>query len=201
MRAERVSDDGLFVSGASFSTGENITSAGFAVLADGSIVQVGRASASSSSFTPDYDAFFVVRYAGSATVASRQTDLGTPGSFDGESAGAVAVQADNRIVMAGTSDGDVAVLRYNADLSLDATFDGDGILLTDFGSTADHASNVVLQSDGKILIAAGLGGAAPDGFIARFNSDGTLDTTFDGDGSITIDFHPSRSALALQVDG
>ena len=100
---------------------------------------------------------------------------------------AVAVQADRKVVVAGTTHGgtDIAVVRYDTDGTLDPSFDGDGIVITDL-SGDDAAFAVAIQADGKILV----GGFTDDGVSAallRYDTDGTLDTTFGGgDGVATI---------------
>ena len=126
----------------------------------------------------------------------------------------VAFQQDGKMVVAGyaynpaTAGNDFALARYNPDGSLDATFDGDGELTTDFaGSYHDFAYALVVQQDGKIVAA---GEATPDAgrsrdfAMARYNLDGSPDTSFDDDGKLTTDFNGSpevASALAVQADG
>ena len=82
---------------------------------------------------------------------------------------------------------------------LDTTFDGDGIVTTDFGTTAT-SSDVAIQADGKIVVAGGSDGKFA---LARYNSTGTLDTTFDGDGLVTTTIGTSAEgvAVAIQSDG
>ncbi len=69
----------------------------------------------------------------------------------------MALQSDGKIVVAGGtyngSNDDFALARYNADGSLDTTFDVDGKLTTDFASLSDSVSSIALQSDGKIVVA------------------------------------------------
>ena len=92
---------------------------------------------------------------------------------------------------------------------LDPTFDGDGKVTTDFGD-GDRAEGVVIQGDGKIVVAGSAGGTNRDfdpGFdfaLARYRTDGSLDPTFGGDGKVTTDFSSSDDrafAVALQPDG
>jgi uncharacterized delta-60 repeat protein len=118
----------------------------------------------------------------------------------------VAIQADGKIVAAGHSGfGDFALARYNPDGSLDSTFDGDGRVLTDFGGD-DRASGVAIQTDGKI-VAAGHSSYGPIDFaLARYNVDGSLDSSFDGDGRVLTDFGafegPDEAGdVAIQADG
>jgi uncharacterized delta-60 repeat protein len=121
----------------------------------------------------------------------------------------VAVQADGKVVVAGSSGSDFALARYNTDGSLDATFGTGGRVHTDFPlDQGGFASALVIQPDGKIVLA----GEATDatqafsgGFaLARYNTDGSLDTTFDTDGLVITSF-PGGSAFAadlvLQPDG
>ena len=121
----------------------------------------------------------------------------------------VAVAPDGKIVVAGNSwngrDFDVAVARYNADGSLDASFDGDGKLTTAIGTSYDGGFSVVVQPDGKIVVAGSLwNGNNSDFAIVRYNIDGSLDATFDGDGYLTTDFDASDdsgASVALEADG
>jgi uncharacterized delta-60 repeat protein len=128
------------------------------------------------------------------------TSLGTTD----DRAFALARQADGKIVMVGRSGageaGIFAVVRYNADGSLDDTFDGNsgtgnGIVTTAVGCSTstgdfDEAHAVVIQPDGKIVVAGraenatcgGAGTAFEDFAVVRYNTDGTLDTTFSSDG-------------------
>ena len=119
-------------------------------------------------------------------------------------ASGVAIQSDGKIVTAGSAGNtpDFALARYNADGSLDTTFDGDGKVETDFSGN-DVAFAVAIQSDGKIVAVGRDGIIASDFAIARYNADGSLDTTFDGDGKVTTDITASdvAFAVAIQSDG
>jgi len=130
------------------------------------------------------------------------TDFGSRGDFSL----AVALQTDGKIVAAGNSsradvfDVDFALARYNSNGSLDATFGSGGTVLTDFGTSVDAASDVVVQPDGKIL-AAGI--RAGDFALARYNADGSLDAAFGSAGKVTTDFgsFDQANAVAVQSDG
>lgn len=121
---------------------------------------------------------------------------------------AVAVQSDNKIIVAGRTSqtglsGVFAVARFNANGSFDTTFDGDGLVFTDFAASSnDQARTVAIQPDGKIVV-AGTAGTTTDFGVARYNPDGSLDTTFDTDGRVTVNFGSSDNgnAVALQTDG
>jgi len=128
---------------------------------------------------------------------------------------ALVQQPDGRLVAAGygnvsAPDGqclvtNFALARYNADGSLDASFGTNGKVTTGFGDWSD-AYALVLQPDGK-LVAAGSGWGFGPGFVlARYNADGSLDTTFGNGGKVrTVIQDPSAQegayALALQPDG
>jgi len=123
-----------------------------------------------------------------------------------ETANAVAVQADGRIVAAGLGSSSFAVARYLTNGSLDPSFDGDGKLTTAFGGSFEEARAIAIQVDGKIIVAGetALSVAAEINFaIARYNTDGSLDNTFDGDGKVTTDFGlvDGARAIVIQPDG
>ena len=90
-------------------------------------------------------------------------------------------QSDGKILIAGVSDNNFALARYNTDGSLDTTFSGDGKVITVFNGN-DFVFGVTVQSDGKILEAGASNGAFA---LARYNPDGSLDTSFSGDGKVT----------------
>ena len=92
-----------------------------------------------------------------------------------------------------------------ADDSLDTSFGRAGKVTTAIGGAADEISSVILQSDGKI-IAAGYShnGSNGDYALVRYNTDGSLDTTFDTDGKVTTAFDNGNDfarAVVLQTDG
>jgi uncharacterized delta-60 repeat protein len=124
-----------------------------------------------------------------------------------EGALAVAIQPDGKIVVVGiTGDPNLVtsgvLVRYDATGTLDPTFDGDGIRFFDGLNPAD----IVVQPDGKIVVAGTAKG--PDFFedfaVARFNTDGTANTSFGSEGIATAG-SPSGNgrgrAIALQPDG
>ena len=124
-----------------------------------------------------------------------------------DSAEGMALQADGKIVVVGGSEGlggRFALARYNAGGSLDSTFSGDGKLLTNFTAGSDFATAVALQADGKIVVAGGAGGLGGRVALARYNANGSLDSTFSGDGKHVTDF-TSRfdyaTSVELQADG
>jgi uncharacterized delta-60 repeat protein len=115
------------------------------------------------------------------------------------------LQADGKILVVGTSlvggaSRDFTLVRYNANGTLDTSFDGDGKLTTAVGALDDYANSVALQTDGKIVV----GGTSDFNFaLARYNVNGSLDTSFSGDGKLTLDLGESDTitAVAIQADG
>lgn len=131
--------------------------------------------------------------------------------FDGgtDFGASTAVQPDGKIIVAGYAsngfDDDFAVVRYNTDGSLDNSFSLDGKATTDFGMGNDRGSSVVLQSDGKIVLAGSTSnGSDIDLALVRYNTDGTLDNSFGVAGKMSTDFGSSDDlglSLAIQPDG
>jgi uncharacterized delta-60 repeat protein len=83
----------------------------------------------------------------------------------------VAIQSDGKIVAAGRaggSGGRFALVRYNPDGSLDATFSGDGKVTTNFTAGDDVALGVAIQADGKIVAAGGAGSTNARFALARY---------------------------------
>jgi uncharacterized delta-60 repeat protein len=131
-------------------------------------------------------------------------------ALESDSVQGLAVQADGKVVVAGGiaafggSNPNFALARYNADGTLDASFIGDGKVTTDFTGGYDEARDVELQPDGKIVAGgdtAGLGGRF---LIARYETSGALDTTFNGGCFAATDFTRRDDfayGLALQEDG
>lgn len=117
------------------------------------------------------------------------------GSTGAEDKGfSVAVDANGKILLAGYSsasgNSNFALVRYNANGSLDTSFDVDGKLTTDISGSLDEGHGIALQADGKILI-SGFAYTASNSYdfaLVRYNTDGSLDTSFDADGKLTTDF-------------
>ncbi len=91
---------------------------------------------------------------------------------------------------------------------LDLTFSTDGKVTTDFSGNSDTGNAVAVQSDGKIVVAGftrvGLNTAPEDFALARYNADGSLDSTFGTGGKVQTDFFSSIdriNAIAIQADG
>src|SRR5207249_10759774 len=103
---------------------------------------------------------------------------------------------------------DFAVVRLQPDGMLDATFGSGGSVTTDMNGTENAASAVAIQQDGKILVGGyGYGSnlKSLNFAVARYNSDGTLDTSFSSDGWLTPEFGDETANygrdLAIQDHG
>ena len=119
-------------------------------------------------------------------------------------------RANGKIVVVGTAtdastgaNPKFALARYNPNGSLDTSFSGDGKQTTDFGATRDGATGVALQGDGKIVAVGAAGSAATssDFALARYNPNGSLDTSFSGDGKQTTDFGGVDEANGVAIQG
>ncbi len=125
-----------------------------------------------------------------------------------ETAYATAVQTDGKIIAAGYCspplDEDFAMARYNTDGTLDATFGTIGKVTTNFTAGSDRAYSILIQPDGKIIMAGTVINSDYDFAMARYNSDGSLDLTFSVDGKVSTDFSGANNqcyTAALQADG
>ncbi|MEJ7848342.1 MAG: LamG-like jellyroll fold domain-containing protein [Pyrinomonadaceae bacterium] len=126
---------------------------------------------------------------------------------------AVAVQADGKIVVAGVTgngmNNDFCVVRYNPDGTLDDTFDGansgNGIVNTPVGPSDDSPLGMSIQPDGKIIVVGQVfNGSNNDFGVVRYNPNGTLDTSFDGDGIVITPIGPGSDivrSVVVQPDG
>lgn len=176
---------------------------GVALQSDGKIVAVG----------PLGEALGVARYNGDGSLdptfgsgGKVITDATTlpDGGFD------VAATSGGRIVVGGGATfgaSDFLVIRYNANGSLDSSFGDSGIVTTDFGG-ADTAFGIALTADGKITAAGVMRAAAPgspgDFALARYNADGSLDSSFGSGGEVLTDFSSSDdtgNGLVIQSGG
>lgn len=124
----------------------------------------------------------------------------------------IAIQSDGKMIVVGsavmTNNNDIALIRLNTDGSIDNTFGTGGKVTTNISGTSnDAASRVLLQADGKIVI---IGSGGTDMFnanvVARYNTDGSLDNSFDTDGKLLgVSFAPislnTLSDIKLLADG
>src|SRR5579859_3576443 len=178
-----------------------------ALQTDGNIVVAGPVNVSGGK-----SVFGVARYL--SLTGALDPNFGTGGvvttslSLNPDIPTAIAIQADHKIVVAGSSNNNFAVARYNTNGTLDtAGFGaGQGFVTTDFGGT-DLAKALVIQpADGKIILGGDTTGATGRDFaLARYTSAGVLDTTFNSTGKVVTNFllHSNDfiQGLALQSDG
>jgi uncharacterized delta-60 repeat protein len=105
----------------------------------------------------------------------------------------------------GSIPGNHVAAQNNPNGSLDTSFDTDGKVTTPIGAGSDSGAAVVLQSDGKIVVAGFSSiGTTFDFAVARYNTDGSLDTSFDSDGKLITPISTGEdqgTALAIQTDG
>jgi uncharacterized delta-60 repeat protein len=186
---------------------------GLALQGDGKIVVAG------SAYNGVIGDFALVRYNANGSLDTTFNGTGKVTTPMGDSATAgitgVAVQADGKIVVAGyaLSDGTYkfALARYHGNAStgapgtLDATFNGTGKVLTAIGTVGDFISSLALQGDGKIVVGGqSHNGVTNDFAVARYETNGALDTTFNGTGSVVTGIGASDDTLtsvAVQGDG
>ena len=128
---------------------------------------------------------------------------------------AVAIQANGRIVVAGsitdlnTFNDDFALARYNTTGALDSTFGTGGLVTTGFGDSASaDATSLAIQPDGEIVVAGTVNdfNTFTQGFgVARYNPNGSLDPTFGTGGEVVTSFGSGVSGnaagVALTCDG
>jgi uncharacterized delta-60 repeat protein len=130
---------------------------------------------------------------------------------DSENANAIAIQSDDKIVVAGDVDTDpgaasaidFGLARYNpADGTLDTGFGGDGRVTTDFTGSNFAYGLAIQPSDGR-LVAVGTNSSTGDVALARYlPADGSPDDSFDGDGKVTTPLDSAFAVgVAIQADG
>lgn len=126
----------------------------------------------------------------------------------GLSGTSMALQTDGKLLVGGESQGDFAVLRLNTNGSFDTSFDNDGLAVTSFGPTSDMVNDLVALPDNKIVAvgetAIGQTLLDLDVAIARFNSNGSIDTTFGTGGKVVTRIGTGSdlmNAVAIQTDG
>ncbi|MBL0317399.1 MAG: T9SS type A sorting domain-containing protein [Flavobacteriales bacterium] len=132
-------------------------------------------------------------------------------ALGGDEARKILLQNDGKILVIGFSFDSAtrvfAVTRYNSDGSLDNTFDTDGIVTTSLSDIDDASYGGALQSDGKIVVTGYTHVDTYDFGVVRYNTDGSLDNTFDNDGFVITSVGTSTSSadtpfsLSIQNDG
>lgn len=176
-------------------------------LSDGKILTAGYSNASGS------NDFTVIKYnsAGALDITFGSngkilTDIGT-GSND--QAFAMQIQADGKIVVAGTSNpngnNDFTMVRYTSAGILDNSFGTNGKVVTDIGAgSSDFIQSLQLQADGKILLAGYSNVNGENDFtLVRYNSNGKIDLTFGTNGKLitNVSANDFVYSMKLQSDG
>ncbi len=192
--------DAGFGNGGRISNGYNASAGlGIKVQADGKIVVAGYASGN----------FRVIRYNPTGTVDgsfnAASIDFGTTDDYATD----LAIVSGGKIVVAGVTGtnaaANFALARLNANGSLDTTFGTAGKVTADFAGNDDEAGSMVVQPDGKIIVAGfAWVGSNRDFAAVRYNIDGSLDPSFGVGGKVTTPIGQSDDyggAVALQSDG
>jgi uncharacterized delta-60 repeat protein len=186
--------------------GNDIRGTLVALQGDGKIVVAGWVG------QPYYD-FALVRYNIDGSLDNNfgsngivKTNVGVANSID--QAYSLAIQNDGKIVLSGNAyngiDYDFATVRYKNDGGLDSSFGTYGKVLTSIGANDDFAYSMKIQSDDKILVAGISWNGGDDFSIVRYNTDGSLDNTFDFDGILTTDLGTTYDvcySINIQNDG
>lgn len=186
----------------------NQTASEFLVQLDGKIVVVGTNNLIGSGLPH----FMMLRYSANGTIDST---FGANGfvytDFDdsfSSYATSLEIQSDGKLVAAGfvynvnSGDDDFALVRYNANGILDSAFGINGKVTTNINNEGNHAYDVAIQKDGKILLT---GSSYFSTALVRYNSNGTLDNNFGVNGivytTLSNIFWSSLDYLAIQLDG
>ncbi len=184
--------------------GENDTAFDMALQPDGKLLLVGKRD---GSLNADF------------AIARMNPDGSPDASFGGgngqvavgfgdivESARAVALQPDGKIVVAGDGISQIHLARFLADGLLDRSFDGDGKRTID--ASDSNVADLAVQPDGRIVLVGDRDIRAGDGkvydriVVWRLNGDSTADDSFDGDANVFFDgMSAIGTALVLQPDG
>ena len=165
---------------------------GVALQTDGKIVVAGRADFGG------FDRAIVIRYDTDGGVDTSFSPGGSSAGMDDQDVGPgndtgqhVAIHTDGTIAIAGETEdasaiNDFLVLRYDSGGNLDTSFDGEGIAVTPIGPGQDDVRAILVQGDGKIVVGGhSSNGTNLDQALVRYNTDGSLDTTFSDDGIVT----------------
>ena len=201
--------NGSGVATTTFGTGSGTAIASSTVIQpDGKIIAGGTNSSSGK------DVFTLVRYNPNGSLDSSFDGDGVlttvmQASGGGDELNALALQPDGKIVAAGISTNstnrDIGVARYNTDGSLDTSFNSSGKLIFSFAAGSDdYGLTMVLQPDGKIVVAGATSGQGYDFALVRFASNGSLDTSFGTAGQVVTPIGPGGDfvwSMALRTDG
>jgi uncharacterized delta-60 repeat protein len=174
---------------------------------DGTIIVAGTCDMSAETQDPG---FTVVRYRNDGSLDNTFDGDGvaiTPFPGNGTRAAAAAIQENGRILVTGSSgpygSTNLTVVRYITTGALDTTFSGDGILTTAAGGSYNWGEALVIQADGKVVVAGTSWISDYDFVLTRCNADGSLDAGFGSSGTVTLDLGDWDfcHTVALQQDG
>jgi uncharacterized delta-60 repeat protein len=177
--------------------GGNDIAVAAAIQPDGRIIVVGQARSNSSN---DID-FAIARYNADGSldpmfgtdglVTTAFLDSNFPYASNVSYAGSVALLSGGRILVGGATTPAFALARYNSDGGLDTTFGTGGktaLYVSEMAVNPRLCHKMIVQDDGKIVMSANRGFSSKDFLGARFNSDGSLDTSFGSAGTVVTDF-------------
>lgn len=154
------------------------------ILSDGKILIV--ANSYNNSFEP-FIFFHQLNSDGSPDASFGTAGLLKPAIGHGIAPRCVTLLPDGKILVAGNANGQMRVLRFNADYSPDLSFNSTGSITLSFGADNSFIEHVSLQSDGKILATGTSRQGINSSFgVIRMNSDGSMDNSFNGNGIQTI---------------
>jgi uncharacterized delta-60 repeat protein len=189
-----VETDGFFGGGAAH---------GIALLSDGRIV-AGGSEGNGTDFVDRYN-----------SDGSLDPSFGTGGitvtsvPFHSTDVRDIVLQPDGKVVTTGVLNNPTSVImlvRYNTDGSLDQSFGNGGIVETNVRNSIDSGNSITIQADGRLLVAGG--SAIPggtDSVVARYNPDGSVDTTFGSNGFVITNYNVGGNDqykdITLQPDG
>jgi uncharacterized delta-60 repeat protein len=117
---------------------------------------------------------------------------------------AVAVQPDGKVLVVGQSvNADLYLARYRANGTPDPNFSGDGLAHVALPSTSTTTTNILLRSDGSILIPGYVTDASHDErlFVLAFRPNGSMDQTFSGDGQFFLRVGDTSRIRDAMLDG
>ncbi len=159
----------------------------------------------------------VVLFCGTQIVSALPGDLDT--TFNGtgkvtvdiatgnDGGRAVAIQPDGKIIVAGdcitAGNSDICLVRFNPNGSLDTSFDIDGKVTTPIGTMGDFATAISILDDGKILVVGRYQFSVSVilGVLIRYNTNGSLDTTFGGGDGWSQVLMQEATSMVVQPDG
>lgn len=149
--------------------------------------------------------FALTRYNTDGTLDENFNGSGKVTTVTSCGAEALGIQSDGKIVVTGAFD-DIYLARYTTSGDLDTTFGSGGIVTTNIGGNYDNAYDLVIDAAGKILVAGStVSSGNEDMIVARYQSNGSLDASFDNGDGIAIISLSSQSdianSIALQSNG